>query len=102
MVEETIRVIRETEAQADALVKEADVRCSEMLEKAAKDAADYRAEELKAMKQQAERAMEDARQEGTRLLEKAQTEIEQEVKLLKETALTKEDEAVGLVISQLI
>lgn len=38
MVEETIQVIRETEAKAGAIVKEADAKCRKILDDASKEA----------------------------------------------------------------
>lgn len=102
MVEETIRVIRETEAEADAKIKDAETQCQELLAEAKAKAQSFRTQQREALKQQSETAMEHAVQDGEEVQRKALADIEQEVKSLKETALSKEDEAVGLVISQLI
>lgn len=102
MVEETIQVIRETEAQADAKIKAAEAQCKELLDKAVREADSFREEQKNILKQEMEAAMESARQDGEQAQKKALTDIEQEVKSLKESALSKESEAVDLVISHLI
>ena len=46
MVEETIQVIRETEAKAEAIVKDAEVQCKGILEEASKQAEDLKAGQI--------------------------------------------------------
>ena len=61
MVEETIRVIRETESQADQIVKHAQDQYNKLLEEARKEADKIRTEQLQSAKQKAEQEMEAAR-----------------------------------------
>mgnify|MGYP002596133756 CR=1 FL=1 len=100
MVEETIRVIRETESQADQIVKHAQDQYNKLLEEARKEADKIRTEQLQSAKQKAEQEMEAARSRGETAA--ANIAIEQEIKALKENALKKEAEAVELVISKLV
>ena len=61
MVEETIRVIRETESQADQIVKHAQDQYNKLLEEARKEADKIRTEQLQSAKQKAEQEMEAAK-----------------------------------------
>ena len=83
MVEETIQVIRETEAKADAITRDAE-------------------EQLAVMEEKMQKAMTDAREEGERVQAETLSKIEKEVVALKELASVKEEEAVSLVIAQLV
>lgn len=102
MVEKTIHEIKETEAKADAIVKDAEIKSREILDHAAKEAAAIKAELAQTAKQKAESDMARAKEEGTQSMNKVLSEIELEVKNLKASALAKEEDAVNLVISQII
>ena len=91
MVEETIRSIKETEAQAEQIVKDAQEQCSRILDEAAKEAGQWKEEQI-------QQAMQKARQ----ALDASKQFIAGEIQSLKEAALQKEEEAVGLVISGLV
>ena len=47
MVEETIKTIKETENEADEIIRKADATCTEILEKAAKEVRNSAAETLR-------------------------------------------------------
>ena len=102
MVEETIQVIRETEAKAGAIVKEADAKCRKILDDASKEADMLKADQVEAIRRQAESMMEAAKEQGAQAQKNAMTDVENEIRALKETAASREDEAVSLVISQLV
>ena len=86
MVEETIKAIRETEAAADVIVKEAGEKSQKILEDA---------------RQEAERMIK-SREKARVFQEEARVQTEKEIKVLKEFAVQKEAEAVSAVISQLV
>lgn len=102
MVEETIQVIRETEAKADSIVREAEVKSNQIVDDAAKQAKQWKEEQLAAMERNMQKAMSDAKEEGERVQAETLSKIEKEVVALKELASGKEEEAVSLVISQLV
>ena len=102
MVENTIQAIKDTEAKADEVVREAELRYKEILEGAAKKAEEMKSEQIQGMKQQAQSDMEQAKGRGTQDLDSAMTGIQKEVAALKELALQKFDTAVNLVVSELI
>lgn len=102
MVEETIQVIRETEAKAEAIVKDAEVQCRKILEEASAKAEDLKAEQIKEIREKADAIMNDAKEQGAQAQQTSMTEVENEIQALKETAASRKDEAVSLVISQLV
>ena len=102
MVEETIQVIRETEAKAGAIVKEADAKCRKILDDASKEADMLKARHVEEIRRQAESMMEAAKEQGAQSLKEAAVAVEKEISALKELASEKEEQAVSLVISQLV
>ena len=84
MVEETIKTIKETENEADEIIRKADATCTEILEKAAREA-----KEIK------EQAVANAKKQ-------ASEKTEQETEALKALAQGKEEEAVSAVIKALL
>lgn len=102
MVEDTIQAIRKTEAEADAIVKEAEEKSQMILKEAREEAERICAEAEAAGKVSMQNAMEKARSAGEEFLQSAHTKTEREVQALKELAAQKETEAVSAVISQLV
>lgn len=102
MVEETIQVIRETEAKADAITGDAEVKGNQIVDDAEKQAKQWKEEQLAVMEEKMQKAMTDAREEGKRVQAETLSKIEKEVVALKELASVKEEEAVSLVIAQLV
>lgn len=102
MVEETIQVIRETEAKADAITRDAEVKGNQIVDDAEKQAKQWKEEQLTVMEEKMQKAMTDAREEGKRVQAETLSKIEKEVVALKELASVKEEEAVSLVIAQLV
>ena len=84
MVEETIKAIKETENEADEIIRKADATCTEILEKAAREA-----KEIK------EQAVANAKKQ-------ASEKTEQETEALKALAQGKEEEALTAVIKALL
>ena len=77
MVEETIKTIKETESEAEEILKAADVTCTSILEKAAADAGDISTRE-------------------------ALARVDEEIAELKKAAQAKEKEAIDSVIAELV
>lgn len=102
MVEQTIQAIRETEAKAGAIVKDAEVQCKNILEDASQEARTHKADQLEKTLRKAESMMEDAKVQGTQTWQEAAATVENEIKVLKGLASEKEEAAVSLVISQLV
>ena len=84
MVEETIKTIKETENEADEIIRKADATCTEILEKAVREA-----KEIK------EQAVANAKKQ-------ASEKTEQETEALKALAQGKEEEAVSAIIKALL
>ena len=84
MVEETIKTIKETENEADEIIRKADATCTEILEKAVREA-----KEIK------EQAVANAKKQ-------ASEKTEQETIALKALAQGKEEEAVSAIIKALL
>lgn len=102
MVEETIQVIRETEAKAEAIVKDAEVQCRKILEDASAQAEDLKAEQIRQIREKADAIMNDAKEQGAQTQKTSVSDVEREISALKETAASRQGEAVSLVISQLV
>ncbi|CUX32045.1 ATPase [Clostridium sp. C105KSO13] len=102
MVEETIQAIRETEANAGAIVNDADEKCRKMLEDAYKEAERLKAKQRDTALKEADAVMETARMNGEEFQKAAAASIENEIKLLRETASKREEEAISLTVSRLV
>lgn len=102
VVEETIQTIRETESEADAIVKDAEAKGKELLEKASQEAKKQKEEHLSGVEAKAKTDLESARAQGEKTQAEAEITAAKEVDALKTMALQKKKEAVNLVIEQLI
>ena len=102
MVENTIQAIKDTEAKAEAVVREAELMYKDIQDGAAKKAEQMKSEQIQGTKQKAQSDMEQAKEKGTQDLNAAMSEIQREVSALKELALQKHDAAVNLVVSELV
>ena len=65
MVEETIKTIKETENEADEIIRKADATCTEILEKAAREAKEIKEQAVANAKKQAEADLLQAKEDGT-------------------------------------
>ncbi len=102
MIEETIRAIRETESQAESLVKKADEDCAAILADARAEA-----ERAKAMAQMEANDNANAlfaaeREAGERAAREALDETEKDISVLKSNAKAKEGEVISAVIAELV
>ena len=102
MVEETIKTIKETENEADEIIRKADATCTEILEKAAREAKEIKEQAVVNAKKQAETELLQVKEEGENLKKKACEKTEQETEALKALAQGKEEEAVSAVIKALL
>ncbi len=102
MVEETIKTIKETENEADEIIRKADATCTEILEKAAREAKEIKRAGCSKCKQTG-RSRSFAGERRRRSLKKQASEkTEQETEALKALAQGKEEEAVSAVIKALL
>ena len=97
MVEETIKTIKETENEADEIIRKA-----EILEKAAREAKEIKEQAVANAKKRAEADLLQAKEEGEVLKKQASEKTEQETEALKALAQGKEEEAVSAVIKALL
>ena len=102
MVEETIQLIRETEAKAEAVVKDADAQCRKILDDASKEADTLKAGQMEEIRKRAASMMEAAKEQGAQSQKDAMSAVEKEISALKQLASEKEETAVSPVISQLV
>lgn len=102
MVEETIKTIKETESEAEALLKAADAECGEILENAKAQAENLK-EEAKAKAQaQAREALDVEKKIGETSIQEALAKVESDIKVLKESAKSKEGDVISAVIAELV
>lgn len=102
MVEETIKTIRETENEADAILKAAEAQCEELLENAKVQAENLK-EEAKAQAQtKAKEALDVEKGIGETSMQEALAQVEADIKVLKESARSKEGDVISAVIAELV
>lgn len=102
MVEDTIQVIRETEAKAAGIMAQAEAESRSILEDARMQAEQLIGGTRSDCRRESEREMERARTDGVLFQENAASSIAMDVQALRELAGRREEEAVNLVISSLI
>ncbi len=102
MVEETIKTIKETEMQAEAMVKKAEEECAAILEDAKARAESLQAETLAEAKKKAADALAREKEVGESSVQEALAEVEKDIAALKERAGAKESEVISAVISALV
>ena len=90
MVEETIRTIKETENEAEEIIKKADAAYTEILEKAKADAAEMVDKAGAEAKAKAAADLEAAKEAGRKSEQEAMNGVEKEIEALKQGALAKE------------
>ena len=96
-----VEAIRETEAAADVIVKEAEEKSWKIMEDAKQEAERMIKSQEETHRISAQDAMQDAREKARVFQEEARVQTEKEIKVL-EFAVQKEAEAVSAVISQLV
>ncbi len=102
MVEETIKTIKETERQAEALVKKADEDCASILANAKAEAEKAKAMAEMEARENANALLAAEKEAGERAVQEALRETEKDISVLKEKARSKEGEVISAVIAQLV
>lgn len=102
MVEETIRTIKETENEAEEIIKKADAAYTEILEKAKADAAKMVSKAEAGAKAEAAADLETAKEAGNQSEQEAMEGVKKEIEALRQGALAKESEVVAAVIAELV
>lgn len=102
MVEETIKTIKETEMQAEAMVKKAEEECAAILENARAQAESLQAAALAEARKNAADALAREKEIGESSVQEALAEVEKDITALRESAGTKESEVISAVISALV
>ena len=97
MVEETIRTIKETENEAEDIIKKADAAYTEILEKARAEAAEMVSKAEAEAKAQAAAELDAAKEAGRKSEQEAM-----EIASLRKDALSKESDVVSAVIAELV
>ena len=102
MVEETIREIRKTEKRADEIVRSAGEESRKIIEEAGQKAVILKDEILSKARENALKVAEDAEKKAEEAGKEDTRALDDEIRQLKAAALEREEEAVGLVISQAV
>ena len=102
MVEETIRTIKETENEAEDIVKKADAAYTEILEKARAEAAEMVSKAEAEAKAKAAADLDAAKEAGRKSEQEAMDSVEKEIASLRNDALSKESDVVSAVIAELV
>ena len=102
MVQEAVQAVKEAEAKAESIVKEASDEAKNIVDQAQKEAEAKKAEAAGTAKEQMAETERLLEQEGEAYLKQALQEADGEIAVLKADALKKTDEAVNMIISQLV
>lgn len=102
MVEETIKQVKETEAEADRIVKAAEKECAAILEATSKEAQSLKEKMVNEASEKTQNAMEEEKNRDEKLQQGAMEGVGKEIEALKTMANEKEKEVVQLVFSHLI
>lgn len=102
MVEETIKAIRETEREAEELLKAAGEQCGAILDEAQAQAKNLKEETKVQAQEKAKAALDMEKKIGEDSIQAALAEVESEAKTLKEGAKAKEGDVIAAVIAELV
>lgn len=102
MVEETIKAIKETENEAEEIIKKADATCTAILEDAERSAKEMKEKAEVQAKEKALSALDIAKEAGEVSVQEVLTKVENEIAKLKEVMGAKETEAIEAVIAGLV
>ena len=102
MIEEAVAAVKETEGQADELLRQAGQDGAELLKEAKAQAETRKALALEAAREQAAARMAEAKAEGERLLAEEEDKAVREAAALKSLAARSEDKAVEAVLAALV
>ena len=102
MVEETIKTIKETEREAERLMKEADEKCASILENAGTEADSLKYQSETDAKNKARVILDMEKQAGEKSIQDALAGVEKEISVLKERARAKESDVISEVIAELV
>ena len=102
MVEETIKTIKETEDEAERIIKAADEKCAAILEDARAEAESLKFQSEADARKQAQAALDMEKQIGEKAIQDALAGVESEIAVLKENARAKESEVIAAVVAKLV
>ena len=101
MVQETIKMVKEAEAKAEQILKDAAAQCAGIVEKAKADGEQLKEEQVSAAKAQAQAAMDVSKKESEKTMASVESDLRNEIAALQKAAAGKEAEAIDAVIAQL-
>jgi vacuolar-type H+-ATPase subunit H len=102
MATEIVNVITKAESDAQKAEEQAAAQCDAVLRDARKQAAEKTDAMLKQAKQKAQTLLAEADKSGKEIEKGAQAEIASQIESMRQKALQRRDEAVRLVLSELV
>lgn len=102
MVEKTIKEIRETEQKAEEIISNVKMQSTQILETARQEAVTLKSGMIGEAQEKAKKARDAAQRAGEERLGAALKAADEEIAELKQTAKSKEKEAVQRIIQNLI
>jgi len=102
VVQETIQTVRDAEVKAAQVMADAELHGEKLITEAKATAGQLQEEKLKAAKEKAQAALEKAKTDGEALLSAAESEVASEISVIRQTVAAKEDEAIRLILTELI
>lgn len=102
MATEIVDEIKKAESGAQKAEEQAAAQCEEILQDARRQAAEAADAMLKKAKQEAQALLAEAGSRGGEIEKGSQSEIASQIESMRQTALRRQDEAVRLVLSELI
>ncbi|MVB09793.1 hypothetical protein CAFE_04580 [Caprobacter fermentans] len=102
MATEIIHAIKKAESDAQSAEEQAAAECDRILKAAGEQAARNAEAQLAKAKQEAQALLDDAKRAGEETENGAQSGIASQIESMRRTALTRQDDAVRLILSELV
>lgn len=102
MLDETIKAVKDAEQKSGMLVQKAELRAAEIVAEAKKEAAGWEEQQIRGAREEAKRLLEEEKQKGEEFLARSKKESEEEIAGVRKEAAGKEEEAIRLVIGEII
>ena len=102
MGQDTIQAIRDAEQKADQIEQQSAAECASLLAQARSQAKTETAEALSKARADSRQILQQARQKSDETLAQAVVDAESEIRIMRETAAAKKEEAIRIILSELI
>ena len=102
MGQDTIQTIRDAEEKADQIERQAEAECAALLAQARSQAKEETDKALAKARADNQQALHQAREKADKTLEQALASVESEIRAMQANAAAKKEEAIRMILSELI